>query len=107
MHFFRSNRDRQKLTGHLPAFIQAYSYFAGSLNTVTPSFMATIIELINTFVSSYIHISSITRSTGVFAIRDLLQTLYYKGEGTLRSFLNDFCKLNVGFYFWMLLLLIN
>ena len=92
---FRSNRDRQKLTGHIPAFIQAYNYFADSLSTVTPSFMATIVELINTFVSSYIHLNTFTRSSGIFAIRDLLRTLYYKGEGTLRSFLNDFCKLVV------------
>ncbi|KAI9262204.1 hypothetical protein BDA99DRAFT_438520 [Phascolomyces articulosus] len=85
-----SNRDRAKLTGHLPAFIQAYTYFAQSLTNVTPSFMSTIIELVNTFISNYIHLNTITRSTGIFAIRDLLRTLYYKGEGTLRSFLNDF-----------------
>ncbi|KAI9491166.1 hypothetical protein BDB00DRAFT_874560 [Zychaea mexicana] len=84
------NKDHRQMAAHLPAFIQAYTYFAASQTNITPTFMSTMVKLINVFVYSYIRLNTITRSTGLYAIRDLLQALYYKGEGTLRSFLSAF-----------------
>ncbi|KAI8145657.1 hypothetical protein BJV82DRAFT_554475 [Fennellomyces sp. T-0311] len=84
------NNNQEAVATHLPSFIQAYDYFAASLSTIPPTFMTTIVKIIDVFVLSYPKVTSVTRSTGLFAVRDLLRTLYRKGEGTLRGFLNAF-----------------
>lgn len=89
----RANADQERLMAHLPSFIQAYNQFARNLDPIPTPFLRTILTLVDVFVANYSRLSTYSKSPGTVAVRNLLLTLYQKGEGVLRNFLSGLCKI--------------
>lgn len=86
------NLSQDKEARHLPSFIRAYTLFSQQYDEIPSPLLSILFKMVNVFVQKYNKLSLYTRKPGVNAIQSLIRMIYLKGEGYLRSFLNNFCK---------------
>ncbi|CAO3615261.1 unnamed protein product [Cunninghamella echinulata] len=84
------NSSQDKEARHLPSFIRAYTLFSQQYDEIPPPLLSILFKMVNVFVQKYNKLSLYTRKPGVKAIQSLIEMIYLKGEGHLRSFLNNF-----------------
>jgi hypothetical protein len=55
--------------------------------------LVSIQRISEVFAVSFARMPIYNRTPGIIAIKELFQMLYDKGEGVLRNFLDNFCKI--------------